>query len=102
MIRHIVLIRPRADLPEGRMAEIMAALHALEKTVPGIVEIRSGANTSPEGLDHGYAWAFTVDFQDAASRDAYLPHPAHRQVGGMIVEAALDGIEGVLVADFEL
>lgn len=102
MIRHIVLIRPRQGLATGRMGEIMAGLRGLQDTIPGILAVASGPNTSPEGLDRGYAQAFTVDFVDAEARDDYLPHPDHRRVGAMIIEAAEGGIEGILVADFEV
>lgn len=99
MIRHVVLIKPRTaeDAPK-----IFAALRSLQTQIPGIVSISAGSDCSPEGLQRGYTHGFTVDFVDAAARDAYLPHPAHQKVGAMIVAACEAGIDGVLVLDWEI
>ena len=45
---------------------------------------------------------FTVDFADAAARDAYLPHPDHQLVGKMVVAALDGGLEGLAVVDWEV
>ena len=99
MIRHAVLVRFK---PDADTAPIFAALKALQDKIPGIIAISAGADTSPEGLQRGHTHGFTVDFRDAAARDAYLPHPEHQKVGGMIVAAAVGGIEGVTVLDWEM
>jgi hypothetical protein len=98
MIRHVVLIKLRSteDAPH-----IFAALKALQSQIPGIIAVTTGADCSPEGLQRGFTHGFTVDFIDAAARDAYLPHPAHQKVGAMIVAACKGGIDGVLVLDWE-
>ena len=56
-----------------------------------ILAITAGRDGSPEGLQKGFTHGFTVDFTNAKSRDAYLPHPEHQKVGKMIV-AVLDGL----------
>lgn len=98
-IRHAVLVRfkPGTDVPA-----IFAALTALKQSIPGILAISAGADVSPEGLQRGHTHGFTVDFRDAAARDAYLPHPEHQKVGAMIVAAAVGGIDGVTVLDWEM
>lgn len=102
MIRHVVLCKFRRDLREAQIAEIFAALKALQKSVGGILAISAGRDCSPEGLQKGFTHAFTVDFVDAAARDAYLPHPEHQKVGAMIVAALEGGIEGLAVVDWEV
>jgi Stress responsive A/B Barrel Domain len=102
MIRHVVLFKLRKDLDESTSAHIFAALKALQHQMPGIITISVGKDMSPEGLQRGYTHAFTVDFENAAARDAYLPHPAHQKVGQMIVAATDGGIDGVLVLDWEM
>lgn len=99
MIRHTVLIhfKPDADFPN-----IFAALKALQGKIDGIVAITAGADSSPEGLQRGNTHGFTVDFVDAAARDAYLPHPEHQKVGAMIVAASVGGVDGVTVVDWEV
>ena len=99
MIRHVVLfkLRDNADAPQ-----IFISLKNLQSQIPGIVNISTGADCSPEGLQRGYTHGFTVDFVDAAARDGYLPHPAHQKVGAMIVAACESGVDGVLVLDWEI
>ncbi len=99
MIRHVVLLKLRNA---AQAPQIFSALKALQSQIPGIIDIRCGSDCSPEGLQRGFTHAFTVDFVDAAARDAYLPHPAHQKVGSMIVAACEGGIEGVLVLDWEI
>lgn len=99
MIRHAVFCRfsPNADI-----AAIATALKGLQSKVPGILAISFGANNSPEGLAKGFTHGFTVDFTDAAARDAYLPHPDHQNVGQMIVASVEGGLEGLAVIDWEV
>lgn len=99
MIRHAVLVRFKHD---ADTAKIFTALKALQGKIDGIIAISAGADSSPEGLQRGNTHAFTVDFRDAAARDAYLPHPEHQKVGGMIVAAADGGLAGITVLDWEM
>ena len=102
MIRHVVLFKLRHGLGHSTAAEIFNALKALKHEIPGIIAVSCGADVSPEGLQRGNTHAFTVDFTNAAARDAYLPHPAHQKVGGMIVTSCEDGVEGITVVDWEM
>jgi hypothetical protein len=101
MIRHVVLFKLRSDFPESTADEIFAALQALQHQISGIINVSSGKDASPEGLQRGNTHGFTVDFKDAAARDAYLPHPAHQKVGAMIVAASEGGVDGITVVDWE-
>jgi hypothetical protein len=101
MIRHVVLFKLRKGLTEQVANEIFVALKGLQKQMPGILAISTGRDQSPEGLQRGNTHGFTVDFVDAAARDAYLPHPAHQKVGAMIVGYAEGGIEGITVLDWQ-
>jgi hypothetical protein len=97
-IRHAVFVHFK---PDANIPAIFAALKALQGKIDGIIAISAGVDCSPEGLQRGNTHGFTVDFLDARSRDAYLPHPEHQKVGAMIVAAAVGGIEGVTVMDWE-
>lgn len=99
MIRHVVLCRFRPDV---NVEAIFAALKALQDNIPGILSITAGADNSPEGLQNGFTHGFTVDFVDRAARDAYLPHPAHQIVGGMVVAGLDGGVAGLAVVDWEV
>lgn len=100
MIRHIVLVRFKTGLQAGHVDALFGELDRLRDVLPGMGAFSAGANVSPEGLARGYTHAFTVDFADAAARDAYLVHPAHQAAGARIVAAAEGGIDGILVVDF--
>jgi len=99
MIRHSVMVRFK---PGTDVGPILAALRGLKGKIDGITAISAGRDCSPEGLQRSNTHAFTVDFRDAAARDAYLPHPEHQKVGALIVGAAEGGINGVTVVDWEI
>ncbi len=102
MIRHIVFIKFPADAHSGAIAALFKALDDLQTAVSGMLNFKGGPNVSPEGLARGFTHAFVADFLDAAARDAYLVHPAHRAAGARLVEAAVGGLAGLIVVDFEI
>jgi hypothetical protein len=101
-IRHIVLCKFRADVSAAERDAIFGELAALRGHLPGIVAMSFGANVSPEGLGQGFAHGFTIDFADAAARDAYLVDPAHGRAGARLVAALDGGISGLVVFDIEV
>lgn len=101
MIRHIVLARLRPDLSKQETETLLTAIRGMKTKIPGILQIEIGSDNSPEGLARGYGHAFTVDFVDAAARDAYLPHPHHATVAQALVAATQGSVDGLLVLDFE-
>ena len=102
MILHCVLIRFRPDVTADQKQVLYDDIVALKPVVDGMVDVKSGPNVSPEGLDCGYMDGFIVTFEDAAARDTYLDHPDHKSVGLRIVEAATGGISGILVFDMKV
>lgn len=101
MIRHCVFYAFRADVGRAERAAIHADLDALRKVVDGMGEMRFGGNASPEPFARGYADGFTIDFRDAAARDAYLVHPDHQKAGARLVAAIEGGTERLFVFDIE-
>ncbi|MER8801728.1 Dabb family protein [Mesorhizobium sp. M0998] len=61
-----------------------------------------GSNTSPEPFARGFTHGFTIDFRDAAARDAYLEHEAHQRAGAKLVAALEGGTDGLMVFDLEI
>jgi hypothetical protein len=102
MLRHVVLFRRSEDTTDEDVAAVMAAIDQLADVVPGIEAMSWGADCSPEGLQRGMTDGFTVDFADAASRDAYLVHPDHQAAGARLVGLSDGGVDGLLVLDWEM
>ncbi|TIN72574.1 MAG: Dabb family protein, partial [Mesorhizobium sp.] len=48
-----------------------------------------------------FGHGFTIDFRDAAARDAYLAHEAHQRAGARLVAALEGGTDGLMVLDLE-
>ena len=101
MILHCVFVRFKAAVQRAEKQAIYDAIAALKDVTPGIVEVRSGPNVSPEGLNGGFRDGFIVSFENAEARDAYLVHPDHVAIGDKIVAATDGGLAGVLIFDLE-
>ena len=97
VMRHIVLFKFKDGLEQAAIDEVVSEFGKLKEKIGTIIEYEAGTNVSPENLDQGFTHAFVVTFKNAADRDAYLPHPAHKAFVKI-----LDGrIDKVLVFDFE-
>jgi hypothetical protein len=95
-VRHVVLFKFKPETTPAQIKVIEDAFRALPKKIPEIVGFEWGTNISPENKDQGFTHCFYLTFPDAASRDAYLPHPAHRAFG----KVAGPYIDKVLVIDY--
>ena len=98
MIEHLVLFKLKAGTTPTQIETLTAALLQMGDQIPGILDISAGVNNSPEGKNQGFDFGLLVQFEDAAARDGYLPHPVHRQVGADHIRPLVDD---VLVLDFE-
>ncbi|AZO11627.1 MULTISPECIES: Dabb family protein [unclassified Mesorhizobium] len=102
MIRHCVFVRFRDDVPAAERTAIHADLEALRSLIDGMGKVHFSVNVSPEPFARGCTHGFTVDFRDAAARDAYLVDEAHRRAGARLVAALEGGTDGLMVFDLEL
>ena len=103
MIKHIVLVQFRDTVGDDERDAIYRSLENLQHFIDGWRGFVAGANITPEvGMDKGYNGGFVIDFEDEASRDAYLIHPEHKKAGATLVAAAKNGIEGVMVFDLKV
>ena len=102
MIRHCVLVRFRDDVPATERVAIHADLEALRTVIDGMGKVQFSANVSPEPFARGFTHGFTIDFRDAAARDAYLVHEAHQRAGARLVAALDGGTDGLMVIDLEV
>jgi len=99
MIRHIVLIKFRAEIDAPTIADLFTQLHAIKGKLPGLIAITAGASESPEQMERGYKHGFTVDFDDWDGLQAYQDHPDHQALGARLVAAAVGGKDGILCFD---
>jgi len=72
MIRHCVLVNYQPGFSAAARDAIVADLGALRRKLSGMHAVLASRNVSPEGLGRGFGDGFTIDFDDAAARDAYL------------------------------
>jgi hypothetical protein len=93
-VRHIVVFKYKPDATPEQIRQVTEAFRGLQKKVPGIIGFEDGVNNSPEGKNLGFTHVYMVTFEDAAARDAYLPHPEHKKFGELL------GKLGVLVDAF--
>lgn len=102
MIRHCVFVKFRDDVPEAERSAIHADLSALRGSIKGMGAVHFNGNASPEPFAHGFTHGFTIDFNDAAARDAYLVHEAHQKAGARLVAGLQGGTNGLMVFDLEI
>lgn len=96
VLRHIVYFKFKDDVTAAQTDEINRAFQTLKYRIAEIADFERGTNNSPEGLDKGFTHAYQVTFRSEADRDAYLPHPAHKE----FVELIGGKIDDVMVLDY--
>lgn len=79
VLRHVVLFGFKSTSSSEDVQKIVDEFKALPSKISEIKDFEWGINSSPEGLNQGLTHAFTVTFHSDSDRDAYIPHPAHRE-----------------------
>lgn len=97
-VRHGVAFRYAADATAAQIQEVTEAFADLPNRIPGILSFEHGVNSSPEGLNRGFTHVYLLTFENAAARDAYLPHPEHRAFGQLLDRLGI--LEDVFVVDY--
>jgi hypothetical protein len=83
-VRHIVVFKYKPEATPQQIQQVTDAFRALRKKIPGITGFEDGVNNSPEGKNLGFTHVYMLTFEDAAARDAYLPHPEHAAFGQLL------------------
>ena len=99
-VKHIVVFKYKASATVEQIGEVTAAFKALKGKIPGILSLEYGVNNSPEKLNKGFTHVYLLTFENAAARDAYLPHPEHKKFGDLL--GRLGVLEEPFVVDFEV
>jgi hypothetical protein len=78
-LRHVVLFKFKDSSTPEDVTRIVAAFQKLPAKIKEIAGFEWGTDVSPEGKAQGFTHCFLLTFATAADRDAYLPHPAHKE-----------------------
>ena len=97
-VRHVVVFRYKPDASPAKIREITEAFAALKDQIPGILAFEHGVNNSPEKLNQGFTHVYQVTFTNAAARDVYLVHPAHKAFGALLGSSGV--FDGAFVVDY--
>ncbi|MDQ2997992.1 MAG: Dabb family protein [Chloroflexota bacterium] len=97
-LRHVVVFKYKSHTSDDQIRQVTDAFRALQHKIPGIRAFEHGVNNSPEGKNLGFTHVYTLTFDSAAARDAYLPHPEHAQFG--VPLGQLNLLADVFVVDY--
>jgi hypothetical protein len=104
MIVHVVLFRPKKDLPSDERATLVGLLTNAARDIPAIRRfrvgrrIRHGLQGYEQAMREDYEYALIVEFDDLDSLMRYLAHPAHAAVGRHFTQSA----DAALAYDYQL
>ena len=96
VVRHVVLFKFKDAASAEQVRAIEEKFRGLKARIPQILDLEWGTNVSPENHAQGFTHCFFLTFRDAAARDAYLPHPAHKEFGASLGPI----LDKVLVVDY--
>jgi tetratricopeptide (TPR) repeat protein len=84
VLRHAVFFKFKETSSEADVQRIIDAFGALPTKIKEIREFQWGKNIGRPELSGGLTHCFLLSFEDEAGRAAYLPHPDHRDFGGVV------------------
>ncbi len=93
---HVVSLKFKPDATADQIKAVEKAFADLKTKIPSIATLAWGTNISPEKHDKGFTHCFVLSFVTEKDRDAYLPHPAHKEFGKLLGPVLAD----VMVIDF--
>lgn len=103
MVAHLVLFRPKADLPNDDRRAFVAALEHALTNIPLIRQARVGRRvTLGRAYDDlnapDFPFVAILEFATREDLEAYLEHPAHEMLGAQFYVTS----DHAMVLDFEL
>jgi stress responsive alpha/beta barrel protein len=103
MVAHVVVLKPRADLPAEERRAFVKAFERATREITSVRTVQIGSR-----VIHGAAYELVmpdaadfvaiIEFDDVAGLQAYLGHPAHEELGRLFGLS----LSSALVYDFEV
>lgn len=95
-LRHVVAFKFKEGVTKDQIKQVEDAFRNLKKKISQIAGYEWGLNNSPENRNRGCTHGFILTFKTEQDRDAYLPHPAHKEFGKLVGPL----LDDVFVIDF--
>ena len=102
MIAHVVLFQPKRDFSTAARTALAAVFQTALREIPSIRRANVGrrllqGHSYEMLMKVDYEFAAVLEFDDADDLNAYLAHPAHKQLASHLYQA----FEHALMYDFE-
>ena len=103
MIAHVVLFRPKPDLPGDDRRSLVTAFERAIREIPVVRGVRIGRRVEhgagyEQGLLDTADYLIVIDFDNLEALQTYLRHPAHEQLGARFSQS----LSSALIYDFEM
>ncbi len=97
MVAHIVLLSPKPDLAPEQREALVAALERAAREIPSVRRVRVGrrirhAQAYEEQMTVDFGFCAVFEFDDLEGLQAYLRHPAHRDLGARFYDSLAAGL----------
>lgn len=79
----------------------MREINGLRQKIPGFLSFESGDNLKLEPHHQGFSIGFIARFTSRQSLNDYQNHPEHKETGRLLVDCCENGLNGLLVFDYE-
>lgn len=103
MVSHLVLMKPRPDLPAAGRRALVDAFDGAIRGIPTVRAVRVGRRVThgagyEQAMPDTADYLIVIDFDDLDGLQAYLRHPAHEELGARFSQS----LSSALVYDFEV
>ncbi len=95
MLKHVVFVKFKKDVPESAIAEIEKGLGELPDIIPEIREFQFGRDVLRS--ERSYDFALVSEFENLEAMQRYQVHPAHQKVVAKLKEVW----DSRFIVDFE-
>ena len=98
MIVHVILYKPRTDVPNAARQQILEGLATAANAIPSVRRLRVGKRVKhgrpgyEQAMHVDFEYAVIVEFDGVDGLTAYLSHPVHEAIGSHFTASASDSL----------